>query len=182
MNDPISIPTLSSLDAIAYLDDRGVIREEPFQKKVGVYAIFDTENALQYIGYSRDIYASLKQHLVRCPQQCHWIKFKTIDRPSRTILEEIKSAWIAENGMTPVGNDTQAKVWTEAIDVKPMLSPQERERYEAASGNELAQQKILKKKAREVQDQILANLEKRGVKMSLRFNPKLKDEGLLDLK
>ncbi len=181
-NETTSIPTLESLEAIAYLDDRGQIPEDPLTKKVGVYAIFDTDRNLQYIGYSRDIYASLKQHLVRRPQQCHWLKFKTIDRPSRTILEEIKSAWIAENGTTPPGNDSEEKLWTDAIDIKPLLSPAERERYEAAFGDELAQSKLLKQKCRDIEAEILADLERRGVKMSLRFNPKLKDKGLLDLK
>jgi hypothetical protein len=44
------------------------------------------------------------------------------------------------------------------------------------------QSKILKNAARRVESQILSELESRGVQMQIRFNPKLKEKGLLDLK
>ena len=122
MTTQTSIPTLSDLEYSPYLDESGCIPEDPFQRKVGVYAIFDAEKILQFIGYSRDIYLSLKQHLIRRPQQCYWIKYQTIDRPSRTILENIRSAWIADNDRTPPGNETDETQWTQPIDVKPLMS------------------------------------------------------------
>ena len=87
-----SHPTLASLDMQPYL----VEGELPsgLDGKVGIYAIFDADQALQYVGYSRDIQVGLTQHLVRCPQQCHWFKFFTVARPSRTVLDEIRNAWI----------------------------------------------------------------------------------------
>jgi hypothetical protein len=46
----------------------------------------------------------------------------------------------------------------------------------------LAQIKLLKQVARRVEETIFAKLQQRGVKTEIRFNPKLKDRGLLDLK
>jgi len=48
--------------------------------------------------------------------------------------------------------------------------------------DELGQRKLLKQVARRVEASILADLESRGVTIPLRFDPKLKDDGKLNLK
>ncbi|MCT7992677.1 GIY-YIG nuclease family protein [Laspinema olomoucense] len=174
------ISPLSTLDFLPYLDEAGNCNSD-FTGKVGVYAIFDEPKTIQYIGYSRDIALSLKQHLMRKPDCCYWIKAQTIERPSRTILEEIRAAWIAENGEMPPGNGPNEGQWTQAIDVKPLMTDEEREKYEK-SIDELAQMKLLKQVSRRVEADLLAVLESRGLKEAIRFNPKLKESGLLDLK
>lgn len=175
----MSIAPLADLDWIPFLNSEGEL-DSQFEGKVGVYAIFDAEKTLQYVGYSRDVSLSLRQHLVRRPQQCYWIKVQTIDRPSRTILEEIRTAWIAENGTVPIGNSDDEANWTQAIDAKTALTPEERSAF--AAGDGLTQIKLLKQVARRVEADVMAQLEARGVKMQIRFNPKLKENGLLDLK
>lgn len=177
MTTEINIPSLDSLEYIPYIDNNGQLAE--FQG-IGVYAIFDREKVLQFVGYSRDVDFSLKQHLVRQPQKCYWLKVQTIDRPSRTILESIRDVWTAENGSTPVGNHSDEAKWSEPIDAKVAMTSNEQTSYE--SSDELTQSKILKTIARRVESQVLLELELRGVKMQPRFNPKLKEKGLLDLK
>lgn len=181
MTTQTETPSLATLEFISYLDSDGQI-PEIFQGKVGVYAIFDQEKVLQFVGYSRDVYLSLKQHLVRQPAACYWLKVKTIDKPSRTILETIRELWISENGTTPAGNAEAEAQWTQPIDVKTMMTPEEVESYQKGAGQELEQSKVLKKVARRVEAEILSTLESRGVKTEMRFNPKLKENGLLDLK
>ncbi|MBW4694870.1 MAG: GIY-YIG nuclease family protein [Lyngbya sp. HA4199-MV5] len=173
-------PFLSSLELFPYLDDRGQLPEQ-FQGKVGVYAIFDQQQRLQYIGYSRDVVLSLKQHLVRQPEHCYWLKVQTIDRPSRTILEEIRAAWISENGCVPTGNGVDEGKWTQAIDAKVQMTPEEQSSY-AGAIDELTQTKVLKQVARRVEADLLKVLKSRGMQVEIRFNPKLKEAGLLDLK
>ncbi len=73
---------LEELSFIPYIDDEGLLPSQ-LTKSVGVYAIFDADKTLQYVGYSRDVAMSLKQHLVRCPAQCYWVKVKTIEQPRR---------------------------------------------------------------------------------------------------
>jgi hypothetical protein len=180
MSTETTIPSLASLEYILYIDDSSGQIPEQFQGKVGVYAIFDRDKLLQHVGYSRDVYLSLQQHLVRQPQKCYWLKAQTIDRPSRTILEGIRDAWIAENGSISAGNATEEAKWTQPIDAKVTMTADEQTRF--ASSDELTQSKILKNAARRVEGQILSELESRGVKMQIRFNPKLKEKGLLDLK
>ena len=176
-----NIPSLTSLEDIPYINAGGQLPEQ-LSGKIGVYAIFDREKVLQFVGYSRDVYLSLQQHLVRQPQRCYWLKVQTIDRPNRTLLDNIQNAWIAENGSLPDGNATDAARWTQSIDVKSAMTSDEQTVYEKAEGEELEQSKVLKNTARRVEQQILAELQSRGVQMQIRFNPKLKEKGLLDLK
>ena len=121
MNTQTELPTLADLELRPYLDENGAI-DEDLTKKIGVYAIYDRDRNLQFVGYSRDINFSLKQHLVRQPQSCYWLKLQTIDRPSRSILEETRKAWIAENGDIPVGNQQAETIWTQPIDAKPTMT------------------------------------------------------------
>ncbi len=179
MTTQTETPTLSSLEYLAYLNQDGSITEE-LAGKIGVYAIFNRDKTLQYVGYSRDIYLSLKQHLVRQPQNCYWIKLQTINRPSRKILEIIKNAWIAENGVIPRGNSDAEVAWTQAIDAKQTMTEEEKAQYR--QNDELGQIKMLKKIARRVEAEITKQLDERGVTIDFRFNPKLKEKGLLDLK
>jgi hypothetical protein len=174
------MPSLSSLELIPYIDDRGLLPNQ-FQGKVGVYAIYDAEQALQYIGYSRDVYLSLRQHLVRQPQCCYWVRVTICNRPSRTLLEEIRADWMAENGTTPQGNDIDLTLWNQPIDVKQRMTTVEQSAYET-SVDELSQSKVLKQVARRVEAELLGILSDRGVQEELRFNPKMKEVGLLDLK
>jgi hypothetical protein len=181
MTAETNIPSLTSLDYIPYIDDNGQVPEQ-FQGKIGVYAIFDEEKALQFVGYSRDVYLSLKQHLVRQPQNCYWVKIQTIERPNRTVLENIEKAWIAENGSIPLGNGDNKEKWTQPIDAKAVMTAEEQANYENPVNDEMAKIKIIKNVARRVEAEILAVLEARGLQTQMRFNPKLKEEGLLDLK
>ncbi|GAB4239908.1 MAG: GIY-YIG nuclease family protein [Stanieria sp.] len=179
MTSQTEISTLANLDYIAYLNEEGDLQED-FQGKIGVYAIFDQEKILQFIGYSRDIYLSLKQHLVRQPQSCYWLKIQTIARPNRTILEEIRQTWISENGKMPPGNGEQEVLWIQPIDTKFAMTEEEKAQYQTS--DELGQIKILKKVARRREEEVKEQLKQRGVTMDIRFNPKLKEQGLLDLK
>jgi hypothetical protein len=179
MSTTNEIINLSNLEYLPYLDDQGII-DQDLQGKIGVYAIFNQEKILQYVGYSRDIYLSLKQHLVRQLHNCYWLKYQTINRPSRTILEEIKQAWLEENGAIPSGNAADEAKWNQAIDAKQDMTSEEKQKYE--NSDELNQIKLLKNIARRVESAIKEELEQRGVNLEIRFNPKLKEQGLLDLK
>lgn len=172
-------PLLQNLDYLPYLDGTGNLPEQ-LLGKIGIYAIFDQNKTLQLVNYSRDIYLSLKQHIVRQPQLCYWLKVETIDRPNRTQLETIRNAWITENGVAPPGNDTDEAIWNDPIDAKLSMTDEEHLSYE--KGDELMQIKLLKQVARRVEAQVLENLKLRCVQTEIRFNPKLKESGLLDLK
>jgi hypothetical protein len=170
------IPSLSELEFFPYVDQSGQLLDQ-FQGKIGIYAIFDQAKTLKFVGFSRDVFLSLRQHLVRCPNDCYWVKVSLIDRPNRTILETTRAAWIEENG-SPLSDEAK---WTQPIQVKDLMTQEERSTHENAL-DELAQTKVLKNVARRVESEIMAQLKIRNVQAEIRFNPKLKEEGLLDLK
>lgn len=175
------VTPLANLEAIPYLNTEGILPQQ-FEGNIGVYAIFAADQTLQYVGYSRDIYLSLKQHLVRQPRLCHWLKVQTIDRPNRSLLEGIRSAWIEENSSPVPGNLDEQQQWEQAIDVKAAMTPEELAQYQDPQLDERSQQKALKNAARRLESEILEVLSQRGLQEPLRFNPKLKDTGFLDLK
>ena len=173
------LPSLEGLEFLAYINAEGELPQQ-LQSQIGIYAIFDESRQLQFVGYSRDIYLSLKQHLVRQPEHCYWVKATTIDRPNRTFLESVQSAWIAENGIVPTGNAAAHPLWLEPIATNYAMTAAESASFEDLDG--LAQIKLLKQVARRVEETILAKLQQRGVTTEIRFSPKLKEQGLLDLK
>jgi hypothetical protein len=181
MQAPSEYPSLSELTAFPYIDSEGQLPSQ-FEGQIGVYAIYNREQVLAYIGYSRDVSLSLKQHIVRQPQECYSIKVTTVERPNRTLLETIKAAWIEENQAVPVGNDSATERWEQPIDVKGKMLPEELAQYNDPQLDDQQHLKILKQAARRIEQDILTLLTARGVTEALRFNPKLKDSGLLDLK
>jgi hypothetical protein len=179
MSSNADLPSLQSLEFLPYINDVGELPEQ-LQNQIGIYAIFDSSQHLQFVGYSRDIYLSLKQHLVRQPDCCYWVKATTIDRPNRTWLESVHSSWITENGSIPVGNGEANSVWLDPISTRHAMTATEQDSFDDLDG--VAQIKLLKQVARRVEETILTKLTERGVTAEIRFNPKLKEQGLLDLK
>lgn len=174
------IPALVELDFIPYINADGLLPDH-LSGMVGLYAIFDGEKHLQFVGYSRDIYLSLQQHLVRCPHECHWLKVAPVSRPSRTLLEEMRQAWLETNGSSPPGNQNDPSAWTQPVDAKAEMTPNEIAAYQSAA-SEFEQSKLLKTIARRVEAKILAILNQRGLQTPMRFDPKLKEQGLLSIK
>jgi hypothetical protein len=179
MDSTVSHITLASLTFHPYLDQQGMIKPE-LENKIGVYAIFNESQVLEYVGYSRNLLFSLKQHLVRQPDKCYWFKYYLIERPSRSILEEIRQQWVKENPQIAQGNEERENLWTQPINAKLALTAEEKQQYE--QNDELGKIKLLKKVARRVEEKIKNQLTTRQVNMEIRFNPKLKEQGLLDLK
>jgi hypothetical protein len=179
MSSTTEIPSLASLELLPYINNVGEL-PEILQNQIGIYAIFDRSQSLQFVGYSRDIYLSLKQHLVRQPELCYWVKATTIDRPNRTFLESVQYSWIAENGSIPMGNGADSSQWLDPISTQFAMTATESASFDDLDG--IAQIKLLKQVARRVEETILARLQERGVQTEIRFNPKLKEQGLLDLK
>ena len=173
------VPDLQSLDYFPYLNDDGLI-DDKLSKKIGVYAIFNEGKRIQFIGYSRDVYLSLKQHLVRQPANCYWLKFKIIEHPNRSILEQIKMNWIEQYKDCILKDSEYQMLWTQHIDAKMKMTEEDKVIY--ADSDEISQIKLLKNIARQVQSDIEKSLLERGSSVDIRFNPKLKEKGLLDLK
>lgn len=176
--------SLSSLEYIPYLTEEGHIADctEP-GAKASLYAIFDENKTLCFIGISRQVYQSMRLHFARRPLQCYYVKVMHVSKPSRALLEGTRDAWISENGSVPVGNDNGEiqNLWENALDCTPFMTDEEKLLHEeAAPGPPKA--KVLKNVARRIEKDLEGIFKQRNCTDVLRFDPKLKDRCLLDLK
>ena len=135
-----------------------------------------------HLGFSRNVLLSLKQSLVRNPEACHWVKVTTIDRPSKSQLQEILTQWQQESGGSPYSEANPEKRWTESINLHEHMDEDEKVTYASADLTDRAKVKLLKQISRKLEAKILTQLEQRGYQDELRFNPKLKESGILDVK
>ena len=201
---PPSFPPLSSLPLLPYISpSTGLLTPIPTPKTVraSVYAIHDSSSPPQvaFVGVSRNVNQSLRMHLARMPSLTYGVKYHHIEVASRTLLEVIREAWIEESGGVGVvrGNDPEfvggehspgsppGQGWEGALDVKPLMTEEDLEVLNeakfGAKASKIKEESAYKKVARRYEDEKVRILTERGVKESLRFDPKLKGMGLLDL-
>lgn len=180
---------LGALTLQPYLSVAGLL-PPALEQVIGVYAIRDNlrlvtdprEQVVRYIGYSRDVAQSLKLHLVRQPAACGWVQVLPISRPSRAVLEAQRQAWFEELGYVPDGNQQEPSAWEVPIDIKADLSEAEQAALADPQLDDLQRTKRLKQAVRDREAALVAYLAQRNCQLELRFNPKLKEQGLLDLK
>lgn len=178
------IPPLDSLPVVPFVAaDTGLITDvsDP-TAKASVYAVSGADGAVQYIGVTRGIRDALRLHLGRCPDECHGVQVHHITKPSRSLLEQVRATWIEQLGSTPPGNADEAATarWEAPLDVRPLMTAEEQEHFEEMSDKGRGAS-ALKAVGRRIEAGKVAALEARGVKEPMRFDPKLKGQGLLDL-
>lgn len=81
----------------------------------GVYAIYDKNNDLQFIGLSRNIAASVSAHRKSVPELVGAVKVGVVDEPDRETLTQAWKSWMEEhlkaNGKIPPGNESGNATW-----------------------------------------------------------------------
>ncbi|GMI71429.1 GLUTAREDOXIN 2, glutaredoxin 16, CAX-interacting protein 2 [Hibiscus trionum] len=86
-----------------------------FPSDAGVYAVFDQNDELQFIGISRNIAGSLFTHKQSVPDLCCSVKVGVVNEPDRTALTQAWKSWMEEHiqatGKVPPGNETGNTTW-----------------------------------------------------------------------
>ncbi|GBG76718.1 hypothetical protein CBR_g22937 [Chara braunii] len=84
----------------------------------GVYAIYDKNGALQYVGLSRKVSFSLANHAARLPDLVATVKIAIVDGPDRDALQAGWKSWVEEHvsagGAVPPGNMQGNNTWKES--------------------------------------------------------------------
>jgi predicted GIY-YIG superfamily endonuclease len=99
----------------------------------GVYAVLDTANRTQYVGYSRNVSISLKGHLAEHGSDiCDRVRVQAFKFPKREEMESLRDAWIAELDVVPPGNTDAGGVWATTVGeiAKAAMTEPERIVYE----------------------------------------------------
>ena len=179
------VPGLATLALEAFVDAEGhvVPYVVPPGARASIFAVFNEQEELVYVGITRNAAESFRQILARKPQDAYFFRIHHLEKPARAVLQLMKEAWIEENGASPRGNrDEEAETeWDSATDVQLLMNEEER----AYVDEQRKMDKLgpaLRRVARVYEAEKVAALEARGIKGSCRFDPKLKLIGLLDLK
>lgn len=106
------------------------------ERPLGVYAVYDNEHNIQYIGYSRNIVLALKRHLQTVGEdQCFYVRVMVFMNKAMTTRENLEGEamdWIEREGTLPPGNGAERDLWDAASDELGVenMSSKEREIYE----------------------------------------------------
>ncbi|KAK3018042.1 hypothetical protein RJ639_004532 [Escallonia herrerae] len=86
-----------------------------FPSVSGVYAVYDENDDLQFVGISRNISASVLSHRKSVPELCRGVKVGVVDEPDRAALTQAWKSWmeehIAATGKVPPGNESGNSTW-----------------------------------------------------------------------
>ncbi len=99
----------------------------------GVYAVLDSANQTQYIGYSRNVLTSLKGHLAEHGSQvCAFVRVQVFKFPKREEMESLRDTWIDELTTVPPGNTGAGGIWATTVGeiAKAAMSKAEQAAYE----------------------------------------------------
>ncbi|GMH19734.1 hypothetical protein Nepgr_021575 [Nepenthes gracilis] len=101
--DLISVPT--KIDDVA----------GKFPSGSGVYAVYDGNNDIQFIGISRNVAASIRTHRKSVPDLCCSVKVGEVNEPERASLTQAWKSWMEEQigatGKVPPGNEKGNTTW-----------------------------------------------------------------------
>lgn len=102
-------------------------------KVAGVYAVLDTEQRTQYVGYSRNVLLALNSHVAQNGQQtCTFVRVQTFKYPKRTEMEAVRDAWLSALDSLPPGNGEMSQMWAGTVGeaAQAVMSADERNAYE----------------------------------------------------
>ncbi|XP_077216200.1 CAX-interacting protein 2 [Tasmannia lanceolata] len=103
-----SLPKLSETELVS-------IPAGNFPSDAGVYAIYDKNDDLQFVGISRSIASSVVAHRKAIPDLCSSVKVGVVNEPGREALTNAWKSWmeehISECGKVPPGNESGNTTW-----------------------------------------------------------------------
>jgi hypothetical protein len=85
-------------------------------KVAGVYAVLNSSQQTQYIGYSRNVSLSLRSHLTaHGAEVCALVRVQPFKFPKREEMEQLRDRWIAELPSPPPGNIDGSADWASTV-------------------------------------------------------------------
>lgn len=94
------------------------VRDERIPAEPGVYAIYNDDEEIQYIGLSRKVAASVKLHAFELPQYCGFVRCVALPDAAKADLQAAWKQWMLEHlggsgGKLPPGNVKGDTLWSE---------------------------------------------------------------------
>eukprot|EP00803_Ostreobium_quekettii_P010351 evm.model.scf_81.7 EVM.evm.TU.scf_81.7 scf_81:74400-78145(-) len=110
---------LMEIETNTILDDMGYIRPEVEGKaQAFVFAIYDENQKLQYIGFSKDLQSSLRTLFSRRPEKAYYYKYVSLPEVDQKEMVATRGAWFEEVGGPPPGNKLamERAAWQQPVD------------------------------------------------------------------
>ena len=126
---PIAVQAAATLMPLdAWCDQAGEA------KVAGVYAVFAADRQLQYVNISRHVSLALRGHQTQLGDDlCAFVRVQPFGFPKREEMMAVQTAWIADNGAVPIGNQDTEGLWAKTTGDAAIaaMSTAERAAYEA---------------------------------------------------
>jgi hypothetical protein len=148
-------PRLADMELLSVVNVQGYINPEiPEGTQATVFAIYDQAKTLQYIGFSKNLRASLLTVFSRRPDKTHLYRAVYLPQLDQNEMLSVRSSWFDQSGGPPPGNRLPAEraAWQEAA--TPFTIS---ERGKVAAAEELAKSMIVKIKTRGCKEEFLIN-------------------------
>lgn len=157
-------PSLESLSMSPMIDTKGWVQPvEEDGTEATVFAVYDQDKTLQYIGFSKDLRNSLRTILFRRPSKAFFYRALNLPRLDQKEMLAIREQWVQEVGTSPPGLGAEMKLWQIPVEGGAISN---RGRRGAAENRT---------------KEILSALSSRGLKELFEVNQELLDEGQCDV-
>ena len=104
-----SHPWLGFFRLLSVLNEQGALPTGEENAGVAVFAIYDKEQTIQYIGFSSNVAKSIEKLFYRRPAVTYYFKFAGIDSLDQTEMMRIRNSWFDSLGGPPIGNKNLAE-------------------------------------------------------------------------
>jgi hypothetical protein len=101
--------SLASLDLCPVITQQGLVQPDvPEGTAATVFAIYDNDKRLQYVGFSKDLRSSLRTVLGRRPDRAHQYRALHFPKLDQEAMVAVRTAWFEENSGPPPGNKRES--------------------------------------------------------------------------
>jgi hypothetical protein len=98
-----SVTDLESLEMVTILDESGAV-SPGIPECPAVFAMYDKDMAIQYIGFSSVLHKSIEKLFYRRPETAYYFKYLQLETVDQDAMVRIRNTWFDSLGGPPIGN------------------------------------------------------------------------------
>jgi len=109
---------LDTLEMRVVLDENGLLPQTAASGPA-VFAVYDKEQSIQYVGFSSNLSKSIEKLFYRRPETAYYYKAVELETVDQELMMSIRNGWFDSLGDPPVGNrnPVEKEAWQEPTQV-----------------------------------------------------------------
>jgi len=140
-------PVLADVPLLPFISEKGRVMPQVLDRAAAtVFAVFNEDKEIQYVGFSKDIRNTLRTVLGRQPDLCHYFKTWDLDSVDQKRMLKCRQEWIKEAGQPKGQSTSEAQMWQASA-----------EQSSVAAATELAKSTLDKLRARGLKESFVAD-------------------------